>query len=407
MDSLVKRVLARSIQADAISDIPMTMRNWGIVVNKQEQLGDRLPSLMAELQSPDLDQQRQRALNREAYSYLIAPEVYYKASLMAGLSGLFLSILQQYDLQPKDQKAIEKLAQFYSKSGARKFKDFPTAFAKFPALLATSKTQLAITKDILGRSKIRSSDLDGHKVMEAGPFKVINTGGFSLDVMKTCATVVKEAARLLSAKGLSKVCYGEILVSNRVNRKKEILAFYLPSKDEMFIRADLKGHEHDALGTMLHELGHRLQEKFLNSGIKKSEIYRMYRVIQGGHEAAEEDAINKLLEDPATAPKVGDIVVDPKTQTELVFEKLGLRHGKLSAYLHLKDEPVNPSNQISVSIKGWYQFRGVPIDVAKVGGFVSNYAATDPDENFAEMIDRYCQNKLHPTQVAMLEDVLK
>jgi Mlc titration factor MtfA (ptsG expression regulator) len=184
------------------------------------------------------------------------------------------------------------------------------------------------------------------------------------------------------------------------------LAFYLIGKDEMFIRADLKGHEHDAVETTIHELAHRLQFKFLDSN-KHSAIKSMYRRIEDGSQGAEDAAIQKLLDDPTTKPQEGDVVVEPRKKLELVFKRLDYRHGKMVAVLKLKDESDTRANELSLSIKGWYSLKGIKLDIAKVGGFITPYAATHPDENFAEMVSAYCMGKLHPSQVEMLEAIIK
>jgi len=397
------RILKRYLQADAISDIPRNMFSWKKVVETYSELETELPLLLARI---DPSQPKSRDDLRKEYACTTAPERYYRDAMTVGLGSMFLAILQQYDLESKDQKAIEKLAQFYSKRSARKFQDFSVAAKKLPELILTINTQLQITQDVLSRSKPRGTESDGHKVVDAGPFRVVNTGNFSVEVMTIAGKVAQEAARRLSSKGLGKVCYGDILVSNRLNRKKEILAFYLPGKDEMFIRADLKGHEHDALDTLVHELGHRLYAKFLG-GHQRSLVHTMYRRIQDGHNGSKREAIQDLLNDPSTKPKAGDVLVDPKKNVELMVTNLSFDYkGEGKVHLTFKDDPKSVG-QTSISLEGWYQHKGIKLDLAKVGGFVSHYASTDPEENFAEMVSAYCMGKLHPSQVEMLEEIIK
>src|SRR5690606_28033188 len=76
---------------------------------------------------------------------------------------------------------------------------------------------------------------------DAGSFKVVNMGGFPDKVMQESVRVVKQADQLLRKKGLGKVCYGDVQVTNSIQKSTRLIAFYLIGKDELFLRGNLKG----------------------------------------------------------------------------------------------------------------------------------------------------------------------
>jgi hypothetical protein len=333
------------------------------------------------------------------YDYMFFAKFSYESMLRVGVRELFMALLQQYDLAPQARKKIEQYSKFYAKSKARNPKDFGAAIELFKELLETYREQYITTKHIATTAKLRGTDVDGVKVLDAGPFKAVNTGGFDQATMDKVARVIEEAARRLQARGLGKVCYGDILVSKNIHKSKT-LAFYLIAKDEMFIRADLKGHEKAALSTVLHELGHRLRFKFLES--KRMDIARMYTKIKLGQDALEQQAIDEAMQDPNLKPKPGDTFVDGKKRN-FVVDKLNYTGRSLVVDLYLAEDE---KRKFRVPLKSYLALKGVKPNVAKATGFVTLYAGKDEEENFAEMIAHYCLNELPDEQIAMLLPII-
>jgi hypothetical protein len=136
-----------------------------------------------------------------------------------------------------------------------------------------------------------------------GSFMVFNTGGFNEKVMEEVIKVVSKSETLLRRKGLGRVCYGDVYITNTVYKSTRVLAFYMRGDDRMYIRANLKGKLGPAIQSVVHELGHRLQYRFLQS--KKRDIDALYRSL-GDKQSG---ALHDLLMDRSRWPKAGDTYV--------------------------------------------------------------------------------------------------
>jgi hypothetical protein len=317
----------------------------------------------------------------------------------------FLAILQEYELPPATRKAIEAAARLASKTRAVRPPN-NEALDVYEKLVGTYRAMEAAVKDALAHGKKRSEHATeggpGLGKMKAGPFTLVNTGGFPEKTMEEAAKVVETAAHLLSSHGLGRVCYGEILISRTVS-KASTLAFYLVGKDEMFVRANLKGHEHDAVHTICHELGHRLAVMFLAD--KKRQINEIYWALGHKEQAAERERTHQLLTDPALKAKPGDTIeVDGKEYEYLTLDVSP--RGGVKVQLALKGDPSRRSVG-RISLEGFAEKRGLlPKTLEHGSNFVTPYAKTSADENFAEMIAYLCLGKLPAEQVAMLQTVL-
>lgn len=400
MDLTAQRVATRYKQriAESIGDPARLVHNFRVVVDFIAALEEGIPAAReAEkvLQRGEDDpgwQGARRIVQDTAIKIGIRLTRGY-AQLRDTGHMLFLAILQQYELPAAQRKAVEAAAKFFSRGTVQK----PAKGKEievYEKYLATYREQFALAKAIIAQGKLRgeSSVEPEHEQpvnLVAGPFKLVNTGGFAPEIMNEAAKVVETAAKLLQAKGLGKVCYGEVLISNTLMRPS-VLAFYLMGKDEFFVRANLKGKEHDAVQTVVHELGHRLHFKFMQS--KDREIQAMYRQINRKAEGIE----HALIKDPDLRPKPGDKLVSKgKTYSveKVVYDEVTL----------VRDD--DPKQMARVSVPGWIRMKG--IDTSAHGtSFVTQYAGKNHEENFAEMIAYYCMNKLPADQVEMLQQVL-
>lgn len=406
MSSPAHRVAARFLRADVIGNVQDILHMWQRVLTQYAEKEDEFALVVDARKTMDA---MGANLNPQSDSYqyfkkhgayfIIFPAISYDAALRVGVPKLLLAMLQQYDLPTSARKKIEQYSRFYAKARMNKAKDFATAAKLFPELLRTYREQYATVKAIADSAKLRGSDVDGAKILQAGPFKVVNTGGFDQATMEKCARVIEEAAKRLKSRGMGQVCYGDVLVSQSL-KKRKVLAFYLPSNDEMFIRADLKGHEKEALSTVLHELGHRLHFKFLRS--KQHEIETVYQRLKRGHADALDQAISDALEDPQRRPKPGDQFLY-KNETLIVDKVTYEPRGGWKVKMLLPDEP---RAVFTVDLLGYLRAKGFKPEVPRASGFVTPYASTDDVENFAEMVAHYCLNELPDEQVAMLLPII-
>jgi len=353
---------------------------------------------------------------------------------------LALTILQKYSLPTPLRKKIEVISRHWAtKQKARKPKlpkgwgieYYSASVALYLKYIDDLRDQHAALSEALSKGRpIAEGDAEDAAKVKAGPFILVNTGGFSEDVMQSVAEAVKEAAQAASLSGLGAVCYGEVFVSQSVH-KKTTLAFYAIEQDDLFVRADAKASDH-VVRTILHELGHRYEHKFLQN---KSAPHKLYLLIGGRHR----DAIRKMK------PTKGDTLTDPKTKVEyevtgLVGDKVMLRtkpdpnlvrvleeQGREKTLQRrpelAKDEGSNATilesniqayvdielarmgvTKAKINIEGYYAVKGIdPRTAIDFQGFITPYAASKPGENFAEMFAFYCMGDLPPTQAALFE----
>jgi hypothetical protein len=232
---------------------------------------------------------------------------------------------------------------------------------------------------------------EGDTTLKAGPFTLINTGGFSEKQMEDVAKVVEKAAQQLSRVGLSRVCYGNIQVTNTIGRSARILAFYLKGRDELFVRANLRGSQAPAVASVIHELGHRLHFKFLAG--KDRQIQEIYEVIADRNRQALWD----MRQDPSKRPKPGDTI--PEGRKTWVVGPEGVQvnsRGQAGVIVELQSDP---KKRAIIRLEEWFKQKG---DLA----FVSPYAEKNHEENFAEMVAHYALGTLPDDQEPLLKNVL-
>ena len=314
--------------------------------------------------------------------------------------SLFLAILQQYDLSPATRKPIEVASKFFARSRIQAPKK-PVAIDTYETFLKTLRGFSLAARDALAHGKPRAGGASESNVapdkVRAGPFTLINTGGFKDSVLADCAKVVEVAAHQLQSHGLGNVCYGDVLISNTL-MKSNVLAFYLIQKDEMFVRANLRGKEGAAIQTVVHELGHRLMYKFLSS--KHREIEHIYNTLKSKSSASRAEALIQLLKDPALKPKPGDTFVSKGE--EFTVTGLDVNSRGVMVQLVTKAQPIVKAR---IPLEAYAAAKGT-LPKINHSSFVTGYAGTDAAENFAEMVAYYCEGRLPADQVEMLKSVL-
>lgn len=303
-----------------------------------------------------------------------------------GIDGLFLALLQTYDLKGNLRKVIEQGSRSFAKTRTVRPRDPQKAMELYRKKLSEFYIFYDAAKKAVATAKPRAES----NFLQAGPFRLVNTGGFDNKTMEQVQKVVEQAAAKLQQKGLGKVCYGDVLVSNSVGRSPRVLAFYHIQSDEMFVRANLRGSQGLAIETIIHELGHRLHFKYLKS--KDTEIERIYAKLMGdSREVAREVAMDK-----SKWPQPGETYQESR-KTYVVD---GVEYGKGGLVVRLHNAQ-DPARKASLPLLAWVQSKG-----ETVSAFVSPYAKKNYQENFAEMIRYYCMGTLPEDQVQMLEAVL-
>lgn len=416
--------VARRFQADAIGDPQELLRNYDLAVRHIADMESLIPK-MREAQKI-VEAHAGEDVQWKAHHGEYAPHenelitLYFKQitrfKVWVSLEGikranpwsLFLAILQQYDLPPTTRKIIELGAKFFAKSRI-KAPSQEEAVDAYEEFLKTLRAFSMAAHDALAHGKPRAGGGDGAEIaptpekIKAGPFTLVNTGGFNDAVIANCAKVVEAAAHQLQSHGLGKVCYGDVLISNTLS-KANILAFYLLQKDEMFVRANLKGKEGAAIETVVHELAHRLQYKFLSG--KEKLIRDMYQRIANKANAARAEALDRVWKDPSLKPKPGDTFISKSGEEYEVSGFDVTPRSGITVQLRAKKQDIpGVTQKAKIPLEGYAAAKGI-LPVVHHSGFVTSYAGTDPDENFAEMVAFFCTGKLPEDQVEMLKEIL-
>ena len=330
-----------------------------------------------------IEEKTPETLTRTPYGIKLEAETFFRGLVRyANAQLLFLSALSTYQMVPKHRKILEDAAKTFGKSRivVRKGKERES----YEALLRTWRLYFDTVKFVVEQGVSHAEE--GDTVWKAGPFELVNTGGFPDKVMQEAKRVAELSAQHLTSRGLSRVCYGKIQVTNTVHKSTRVLAFYMRNTDELFIRANLKGKQGPAVTSLTHELGHRLHRRFLKS--KDREIQNIYQTLLRG----EDKRLDAMLDDKSWWPDPGEEFVEG--QRTYIVENVVYPN----VLLYRKDDPTRKAR---TPLKGW-----LSLQTREESDFVSSYAKTSYSENFAEMIAHYCEGTLPEPQVNMLKGVL-
>jgi hypothetical protein len=345
-----------------------------------------------------LEQLKETSGQRYDLEYQILSGFNY-VKLQGQAEQLFWAILQQYVLPPRLRSGIESASRFWSKrrlqiryKNRRGYEHDAELLQYYLKLCVVMRKQVTDAQAAIVKGKLQADPAVAEQTTtKVGSFKVINTGGFRDDVMDKAAEVVNKAEKAMRSIGLGRVCYGDILVSKTVNNKRTVAAFYILASDEMFIRANTPTNW-DTIRIVCHELTHRLQHKFLSA--KKAEINNIYRNLKA------QAFLGRGIPDEYW-PHAGDKVVLDQGRKVTVTSV----HRSRSKVEYVSEE--KPPVRWSAPIEAWIKMKGLDLgSLPGFKGFITPYARTDPDENFAEMVSFFAIGKLPQDQIALLEPIL-
>ena len=311
---------------------------------------------------------------------------------------LFLSLLQTFQLPVPLRRKVELGAREFAKTGKPRLeKGYGPAASLdklrvYQSLVDTFRGFLDVAKQAIAAGKAHSGDGEGASKVKVGPFTLVNTGGFSADQMKSVADLVRHAAAHAEKAGFSNVCYGDVQVTNTIGSNSRVLAFYYIEKDEMFVRANVKVTA-EIVRTVLHELGHRYEHKFLRGGERSLKI--LYAILDG------QETKRSFDEKP---PARGETALYKGEE----FVVVSTQWAPSGTKIHMEQKD-NPKVKITSTMTGWRLLHGEPARDLKDPehlGFVTGYAKKDASENFAEMFSFYCMGDLPAKQVPLFEQTI-
>jgi hypothetical protein len=330
--------------------------------------------------------------------------------------NLCWAILQQLVLPPKPRKAIEAIAKFYARTPrfSTRGRTYEEARAKavqiYLDFLEDFRKQEKVFEIAISQGKQHAGEGEGATRFKAGPFTLVNSGGFSTEQMQNIAKLAEEAAQKMAGIGLGKVNYGDIILSNRIERPNWA-AFYVVAKDEMFIRADSKVNM-DTVRVLCHELTHRLEHKFLQG--KEHEISQLYSTINTHTGFMSETELPAF---GASVPYKGEpwkvIERDTRRRSVKLAPANPLRCfvcAEKGRAEHEPDEehkfPIARRETIVMPAAMFFKLNGVEQKVDPLD-FITGYAKKGgPGENFAEMVSFYAIGKLPKEQLDLLLPIL-
>ena len=406
------------VEADAIADPKALSDYFGRQVEEFASLAPAVKEWLAyfdELKKASSDHAAFQRLYEEKLMWgaprdlrLVVNKIANSFSVLKQSTGsLFLAILQQLAVPPNRVKKVQAAARFWAKSSMRFKLDLSSwvtqlgtqdqkylaHLAAYSDLLSTYREHVALVADVVVSARPHGEEATPK--LKAGPFTLVNTGNFPPKVMEDVRQTVEKAAAAMTRVGLGKVCYGDVMVTNTITSKSNVVAFYILAHDEMFVRANVKPSI-DSVDTVCHELAHRLENKFLQSA--RGEIQALYRTINR----------HVGLGPPTEGwPEVGHaveykgdklVVLNVNRYTNKIQFGEPPTAGKMSRTVYTA-----PSLEWwAKNIEGRELERGPDFN-----GFITPYAKSGgPSENFAEMVSYYAAGKLPSGLVELLEPIL-
>lgn len=239
-------------------------------------------------------------------------------------------------------------------------------------------------KQILRTIEVASQAEDNE--FQHGPFMVVKMPGLTKLQIKSALEALDAASEKLRAK-FPKVLYGNVYLSNTL--KKGVAAWYVASEDKFYLNVAAK-KRFDDVYTIIHELGHRHDAKFLSRDGRKK------------------------IWDLSTRKVFEKITFDAKLREQVADEAVGLAKAKaqgkpltapspeLVAWLKAPDGPNNPrelttkflngtidEKQLHDAMKGTKDAEVQTEKLLHGPLAVTPYGATKPTENYAEAFAHY------------------
>lgn len=300
---------------------------------------------------------------------------------------LFLALLQTFTLPPRLRKRVEEGSKEYTKSRAPSVSNqnkFLSALSIYEKTIAQARQYVEVATEALRVGVPHIEEGEGATQVRVGPFRLLNLGGFDQKVVSETVKILEDTIRRINRVGLGKVLYGDIHLTNTL--MKNTLAFYLYDKDELFLRANLTLNAEVAL-SLLHELGHRYDNKFLPN--REAVLKTLYRTIKSQPPSREE------LDPPQPGEQLDVSGISFKV-VRVVSES-----GEGQVILQPID---SPGPLMKITLRGWRKRKGLPVPSRH--SFVTPYAKTSPEENFAEMFAHYVGGSLPTDQTLLFEEIL-
>jgi hypothetical protein len=243
---------------------------------------------------------------------------------------------------------------------------------------------------------------DKEREIQHGPFLVIPVPGITKKQLDTSLSALDSAAAKIRLK-FPKVLYGRVFLATSLSRKTA--AHYVHTDDTVHLSVNAR-KRFDDIYTLIHELGHRFDYKFLESQLR-NKFWGLSTKRE--HEVIHFDA--KLRD------QVADEVVD-LAKTRALGHPLPKMSPELETWLRSVDGPLNikrdmadylagkiDESKLHATAKGSKDADVMTDKVIREPLAVTPYGATNVRENFAEAFAHYVLGMdLAPEFVEILND---
>lgn len=321
----------------------------------------------------------------------------------AGIRGVLQTILQELELPPKVRAKMEAWSRYFARSKPPSIgKSHPGSYndAQRAYYAAHVKKYAQLMLDIHEARRVGvphgvCATVDPARAVMAGPFTLVNTGGFSAEKMADVKAVVERAVKLIEAKGVGVILYGDIYVTNTISRAR-VAAFYEPDTDELFVRANIK-RDADTTRTVIHELGHRLDFMFMRTRSYNVALDKLYGKVRSAHRNQMYERARELSE---TIHRGDAITIKGTTYRVVLIEPKIVR-------LKVDGAPPDKVWTHRIPKESFAQIKaGNNTRPQGFGAFVTKYASKNAIENFAEMFSFWAMEKLSPEHTAWLVEAI-
>lgn len=323
----------------------------------------------------------------------------YARLVNANARATLQTILQELELPKALRSRMEGWNRYFGRTSSpgRTRKDYAQPRAFYDAQLARYTKMMADIHESrrVGVAHGVCAMVDPARSVMAGPFTLVNTGGFSPETMARVKHVVEKAVALIEAKGLAVILYGDIYVTNTISRSR-VLAFYEPDTDEMFVRANVRD-DVDTTRTVIHELGHRLDFMFMRTRSANAALHNLYGKVRDAHR----HHVRQREREADAAVKLGDtITVKGVTYHVVLIEPRTVR-------LKVAGAPPEKAWTHKIPKESYAQIKaGMQEKPEGFGAFVSKYASKNPIENFAEMFSFWALGRLSAQDTTWLVETI-
>lgn len=284
------------------------------------------------------------------------------------------TVLREREIPAKQHKAVEMAARLFARASMPK--DMVGWFRK-------NRDRLALLAEAVNWPERGPPEEGRDDVFPLAGFEVHNTVGATGTALDGMKAVIEGAVRALATLGLSDLASGPLYLVGQVAHRNHA-AWYKATDDVVYLRPLVRGSSlEESTRHLVHELGHRYWAKRMPESAKTAWTARHRRV----------DRAPVTLPALEVGAEISNLVVNRKPAA------FGGYEGGKAVILDARDGT-------KIGAIDRFRFAQWLREVGRLALFPTSYAATDPEEHFAESFSLAAQGKLSGDHLAALEQAL-